>query len=474
MLLFYKQFKKKASVAEWSIATDCKSVDESLRWFKSNPAHTLINIFVTGLVVFFCFAITNVFAADSYDLYLKDTGRSAIFTSPNSDNLEYTFSYAFVEKSNQCTPFGVENVSQTNFNPKNPIQLRDSNHQQFLCITENNGTTSYQPTAPLYVNVKNIVLTVSRKSVSVEYSDQKNLHQFIVDDDYDYNDKETGTLYWAYVPFADVCDSNNPKKTAYLFGFKPKDQKKPIYSKYDKDYGEDFVYTFFNEQSNLQNITDDEGKPIEIKLKPLRINTKAGSSNIQPPKTNTICFLSAHPKYDAYAVKGHTLSYVDNRLPSGSSASPTKPSSFLDIFNRYKKTDSIKNFIGNFDFAGGKGTTPPTSGNQYIPEISSPSGGIVPCGKNAAEKCDIDDLETLSSNLIKYIAFYLFIPLAAFGIFFSGIKYLFFAESPEARNAAKNNLIWTVVAFLLVFGAFTLIDYFFTLTGVEIDWKKLI
>lgn len=28
-----------ASVAEWSIAGDCKSPGLSLRWFKSNPAH---------------------------------------------------------------------------------------------------------------------------------------------------------------------------------------------------------------------------------------------------------------------------------------------------------------------------------------------------------------------------------------------------------------------------------------------------
>jgi hypothetical protein len=28
-----------ASVVEWSITTDCKSVGFGLRWFESNPAH---------------------------------------------------------------------------------------------------------------------------------------------------------------------------------------------------------------------------------------------------------------------------------------------------------------------------------------------------------------------------------------------------------------------------------------------------
>ena len=435
-------------------------------------AHTFINVFLTGLVVFFCFTITNVFAADSYDLYLKDTSRSAIFTSPNSDNSEYTFSYAFVEKSEQCTPFGVSSVTQTSFNPKNSISLGESNHHKFLCITENNGTTSYQPTAPLYVAVKNVVISVSRKSIQIENSDNKNLYQFIVDDDYDYNDQKTGSLHWAYVPFSEVCDSNNPKKTAYLFGFKPDDQERPVYSKYDEDYGKGFVYTFFNEQSNLQNITGNEGEPIEIKLKPLRITSTVSATNTQTSKTNTICFLSAHPKYDAYAVKGHTLTYSDGRTSGTSSASPGKPSSFFGIFNSSKNKNiaSIKKFIGSFDFKD----SDISIGHVPDIEISTPSGGIVPCGEKGGKECKIEDLETLSSNLIKYIAFYLFIPLATFGIFFSGIKYLFFAESSEARNAAKNNLIWTVVAFLLVFGAFTLIDYFFALAGVDIDWKSFV
>ena len=87
---------------------------------------------------------------------------------------------------------------------------------------------------------------------------------------------------------------------------------------------------------------------VEIKLKPLRITSTVSATNTQTSKTNTICFLSAHPKYDAYAVKGHTLTYSDGRTSGTSSASPGKPSSFFGIFNSSKNKNiaSIKKFIG--------------------------------------------------------------------------------------------------------------------------------
>ena len=120
------------------------------------------------------------------------------------------------------------------------------------------------------------------------------------------------------------------------------------------------------------------------------------------------------------------------------------------------------NFFDNYEPSGAQN-------DNTNPEFSNiENGQIVPCGNgdNLNNKCKVTDFIKLSSNIFKYLAFYLFIPLATFGVLFSGLKFLFFAESAEARNAAKNNLIWTVVAFILVFGAYVLVDYFFVLTGV--------
>ena len=90
MLSFYNQLKKKASVAEWSIATDCKSVDESLRWFKSNPAHTFVTIFLFTFFVLFSAITVNVSAQFPYNLDLDNSGENAMFETENVDNPNFT------------------------------------------------------------------------------------------------------------------------------------------------------------------------------------------------------------------------------------------------------------------------------------------------------------------------------------------------------------------------------------------------
>ena len=471
MLSFYNQLKKKASVAEWSIATDCKSVDESLRWFKSNPAHTFITVFLFTFFALFSAITVNVYAQFAYSLELDSDRKNATFTTENADNPDFTFFYTFVEDPSDClTELVSSDASRKSFDPNEKINVKNA-HNKFLCITENDGSYEYQPVAPLYIVNQKPVLEVTRKKVKGRFETLHNTYDFIVNDDLDYNDHNTGKLVWGYVPFSDICKSGKPKDVASLFGLTNiEDHQKPTYEK----YGENFVSDFVNRPGNLQDITKEEGATIKIKLIQ---NVESFEIDKINHKNKYLCFLSAHPSYDAYAVKLITLRYTEEnsgRTDGGmGSINFDAANNFynnlandLNLTSSNSQPSSISRFLSEF-FEDRE-----SSGAQKKkknPEFSNIEGGqIVPCGdgKNTKYKCKVSHFIKLSSNIFKYLAFYLFIPLATFGVLFSGLKFLFFAESAEARNAAKNNLIWTVVAFILVFGAYVLVDYFFVLTGV--------
>ena len=474
MLSFYNQLKKKASVAEWSIATDCKSVDESLRWFKSNPAHTFIAVFLLTFFALFSAITVNVSAQFAYSLELDDSRENAVFETENADNPDYTFFYTFVEDAGDClTELISSEVSRKSFDPNEAIKVSGSNaHNKFLCITENDGSYEYQPVAPLYIVNRKPDLDLTFKKVKGRFETLKNTYDVTVNDDLDYNDHNTGGLAWGYVPFSDICNSRKPKDVASLFGINVEGHQKPTYEKYDDKYGDNFVSDFVNRSGNLQDITKEEGATFKIKL-------IQDVDSFLTDRTNEryLCFLSAHPDYDAYAVKLKTLRYSEEN--SGRTDGGTGSINFGAVNNFYNNladerglTQSSSNIPTISEFFTNFFDNSESSGAQKKkknPEFSNiENGQIVPCGdgKKVSHRCEVSHFIKLSSNIFKYLAFYLFIPLATFGVLFSGLKFLFFAESAEARNAAKNNLIWTVVAFILVFGAYVLVDYFFVLTGV--------
>ena len=475
MLSFYNQLKKKASVAEWSIATDCKSVDESLRWFKSNPAHTFTAVFLLTFFALFSAITVNVSAQFAYSLELDGSRENAIFETENADNPDFTFFYTFVEDAGDClTELISSEVSRKSFDPNETIKVSGSNaHNKFLCITENDGSYEYQPVAPLYIVNRKPDLDLTFKKVKGRFETLENTYDATVNDDLDYNDHNTGRLVWGYVPFSDICNSRKPKDVASLFGLTNiEDHQKPTYEKYDEKYGENFVSDFVTRPGNLQDITQDEGATIKIKL-------IQDVDSFLTDRTNEryLCFLSAHPAHDAYAVKLKTLRYTEEnsgRTDGGiGSVNYSATNNFynnlagdLGLTQSSSNIPTISGFFTNFfDNSESSGA----QNDNTNPEFSNiENGQIVPCGdgKKVSNKCRVSHFIKLSSNIFKYLAFYLFIPLATFGVLFSGLKFLFFAESAEARNAAKNNLIWTVVAFILVFGAYVLVDYFFVLTGV--------
>ena len=105
----------------------------------------------------------------------------------------------------------------------------------------------------------------------------------------------------------------------------------------------------------------------------------------------------------------------------------------------------------------------------------SKSGSLVPCGNKGQSQCEFDDAVTLVDNILKFAIFYLLLPLAAIGVLATGAKILFFADAPEARQKAINNMWVMLGAIAMAFGAYILVDFMFTLFGVQgIDWRSLI
>lgn len=81
-----------------------------------------------------------------------------------------------------------------------------------------------------------------------------------------------------------------------------------------------------------------------------------------------------------------------------------------------------------------------------LPELESPNGGIVPC----KDDCDFNDFMTLINNVIKFMLFYLALPICAIMFAYAGFLMVTAGESAsEARTKAKG-IFWNAVVGLVI------------------------
>jgi len=105
----------------------------------------------------------------------------------------------------------------------------------------------------------------------------------------------------------------------------------------------------------------------------------------------------------------------------------------------------------------------------FVAPLFSLGAGLVPCeGPN----CTICHLFELIKNVVDFVLFKIVTPIAVLFIVIGGGLIIFGAENPQNIDKGKTVLLYTIVGLLLIFGAWLLVNTFFTIVGVQ-TWTGL-
>lgn len=93
------------------------------------------------------------------------------------------------------------------------------------------------------------------------------------------------------------------------------------------------------------------------------------------------------------------------------------------------------------------------------------SQGLIPCGRslgpnvdlNTTNPCNFTDFLNLIDKIIKFILYYLVLPIAAIMFFYAGFKLVTSGGSSEAKTQAKNIFTNAVIGLAIAAGAWLII-----------------
>lgn len=105
-----------------------------------------------------------------------------------------------------------------------------------------------------------------------------------------------------------------------------------------------------------------------------------------------------------------------------------------------------------------------------LPELESPNGGIVPC----KDDCDFNDFMTLINNVIKFMLFYLALPICAIMFAYAGFLMVTAGESAsEARTKAKGIFMNALIGLLIATTCWIVVHSILEVLGYEGGWIGL-
>lgn len=95
---------------------------------------------------------------------------------------------------------------------------------------------------------------------------------------------------------------------------------------------------------------------------------------------------------------------------------------------------------------------------------------IVPCGPgfpSPDDKCQFCHLFTLFDNILDFVFIDLIPPIAIFAIVFGGVYFLISTGNPQHIAKAKGIFTSVVIGLVIIYGAWLLINVFFTTIGIS-------
>ena len=107
----------------------------------------------------------------------------------------------------------------------------------------------------------------------------------------------------------------------------------------------------------------------------------------------------------------------------------------------------------------------------FLPFAQAESAGLVPCGGPKEPACQFCHFFVMLGNIINFLLFYIVPPLAAVMIAIGGfmliISHTGLAGGPEMISQAKSLFRAIVIGLLIIYGAWLIIDLFFSIIGVK-------
>ena len=163
--------------------------------------------------------------------------------------------------------------------------------------------------------------------------------------------------------------------------------------------------------------------------------------------------------------------------PTGTNTTPTESPQNEPIIlsatpaprvNPYSKYDPNYRNVDTYTPLYGQKNTGGTTAGTGAKTPKEFSGGLVPCD-NSDKKCEWNELMELVNRVIKYVFFFLVLPIVAIMFAYAGIQ-MIFAGGGEAMTKARNTFSNAVIGFLIALGAWLIINTILRILGFDGSW----
>ena len=100
------------------------------------------------------------------------------------------------------------------------------------------------------------------------------------------------------------------------------------------------------------------------------------------------------------------------------------------------------------------------------------SAGLVPCGGPNQDPCKLCHLFVLFDNIVKFVLFDIVPPIAILMVVIGGVMFFAAVGDPAKIGKATSLLTAVAIGLVIIYGAWLLINLFFSLIGVA-EWTGL-
>jgi hypothetical protein len=100
--------------------------------------------------------------------------------------------------------------------------------------------------------------------------------------------------------------------------------------------------------------------------------------------------------------------------------------------------------------------------------LAQPWAGLVPCGKTSEDPCGFTDIIKLVDGVIKFILYYMVIPIAAIMFAYAGFLMITGGgEAASARTRAKSIFTDALIGLIIAVAAFLIVKLLLSILGYE-------
>ncbi|MEA3293002.1 MAG: TrbC/VirB2 family protein, partial [Patescibacteria group bacterium] len=97
---------------------------------------------------------------------------------------------------------------------------------------------------------------------------------------------------------------------------------------------------------------------------------------------------------------------------------------------------------------------------------------LVECGGKNQPACKLIDIFKVFKNILEFVWFSIIPPIAILMLIIGGIMFITSSGNPDALKKSKALLTSIVIGLIIIYGAWLVINLFFTIIGVE-SWTGL-